>query len=150
MGATNNIARITANTSGIGDVYFAAIEIDGHRISERTQAILQELDAPGVDGLRFRKRNEKYKSFKMRTIADGPSRTAGELEANMYEDLSGEYVTLTVTIASTTRTWKNVKVLDKVEMQLMPGLLAGGSADPASAYVLYGEWTLILSEPSSS
>lgn len=147
MGAANNVAKIQCD--GVGIAQFAAVNINGTRVSEHTQTILQELMANGVDGRRWRRRFEQYSPFIMRTIADGPSRTAGELEAATYEDLSGEYVTLTITIAGVTRTWRNVKITAADDIDLKAGRLTGSNVDAASAYALYATWTMCLTEPAS-
>jgi hypothetical protein len=147
MGAANNAGNIKCD--GIGVVNFAAVNINGTRVSEHTQTVLEELTANGVDGRRWRRRFEQYEPFMMETVADGPSRVAGEAEANLYEDLSGEYVTLTLTIAGVTRSWKNVKVYGGVNIDLKAGRLTGTNVDASSSYVLYGRWKLCLTEAAS-
>lgn len=147
MGASNNVAKIQCD--GIGLAQFAAVNINGTRVSEHTQTVLQELMANGVDGRRWRRRFEQYEPFTMATVADGPSRAAGEAESATYEDLSGEYVTLTIIIAGVTRTWRNVKVTAAENIDLKAGRLAGAGTDPSSAYALYATWTLCLTELAS-
>lgn len=143
MSASNNIGSLQAY--GGVQVRFATAAINGGRVSERTQTVLEELVANGVDGRRWRRRFQQYMPFKMSTLSDGASWGAGQLDANAYEDLVGNFGTLTLTISNITKTWKNVKVLT-CEPKLQAGRLVGANADPASAYVLAGEWTLVLTE----
>lgn len=143
MSATNSVGNLIRY--GGTNCYFAAVNIGGGRVSEMRQRVLEELVANGVDGRRWRKRFVQYLPFTMETVADGNSWTAGLADAKEYEALTGEFATMTLTIANTTRVWKNVKIL-RAAADLKAGKLVGTGADPASAYVLYGSWNLVLTE----
>lgn len=146
MSASNNVGKLI-QYGGV-PVYFAAVQVTAGRVSERVQFVLEELIANGVDGRRWRKRFAQYMPFTMQTVSDGATWLAGQTDANAYEDLVGQYADMTLTFVSTTKTWKNVKILG-ARPQLSAGKLVGANADPASSYVLTCEWNLVLTQAAT-
>lgn len=133
---------------GIGDVSFLVGKTNTGRVPTGRHTILEELTADGIDDFRWRRRRYSYIKFQMRSTADGPDWLSGKDEAQTYEDMSGEYGTLTVTAGGITETWRKVKVLD-CQTNLMPGTVVGLNADANSSYVLDAIWTMVITGPAS-
>lgn len=143
MSSSQYVASVTNGT--IGTIYFNVAKTERGRILDRLTRIYEELQAPGVDGRRWRLKNQVFPDFQMQTYADFNSYSDATNEARRYSQATGQYMNLIWSAGNfAPLPYISVKILSTHGI-VMAGQMGGfGVSNTSGTAFVMGNWQIAV------